>query len=157
MMLLLMRDGTLTPGVHCCRGGRVAAAACRGIVRVLVYWWPRGERVAIAAAVSVPWRCRGSGGATPARRRCWGGRGAAGVLRCWQGGGGALAGRQWRGGMTEASGVPLPGGGPSFRQRGRGHIRASTTGHHGDVGTNTTTLDDRNGGQFAVCGDDTRR
>ena len=88
----------------------MAAAVCRGVVRVLVYWWRRGERAAIAAAVGVPWRCRGGGGATPARRRCWGGRGALGVLcmlQCWRGGGGASAGRWWRGGMTEASGVPL--------------------------------------------------
>ena len=56
----------------------MAAAVCRGVVRVLVYWWRRGERAAIAAAVGVPWRCRGGGRATPARRHCWGGRGAAG-------------------------------------------------------------------------------
>ena len=85
----------------------MAAAVCRGVVRVLVYWWRRGERAAIAAAVGVPWRCRGGGRATPARRHCWGGRGAAGVLRCWRGGGEASAGRRWRGEMTEASGVPL--------------------------------------------------
>ena len=81
----------------------MAAAVCRGVVRVLVYWWRRGERAAIAAAVGVPWRFRGGGGATPARRHCWGGRGAAGVLRCWRGGGEASAGRRWRGEMTEAS------------------------------------------------------
>ncbi len=40
----------------------MAAAVCRGVVRVLVYWWRRGERAAVAAAVGVPWRCRGGGG-----------------------------------------------------------------------------------------------
>jgi hypothetical protein len=38
----------------------------------------------------------------------------------------------------------------------RPHSRVDHGGYHGDEGTNTTTLDDRNGGQFAVCSDDTR-
>ncbi len=35
------------------------------------------------------WRGGGGGGTTPTGRRCWGERGAVGVLRCWWGGGGA--------------------------------------------------------------------
>jgi hypothetical protein len=38
----------------------------------------------------------------------------------------------------------------------RPHSRVDHGGYHGDEGTNTTTPDDRNGGQFAVCGDDAR-
>ncbi len=68
----------------------MAEAACCGVVKVFVDWWRRGERAAIVAAVGVPLRCWGGGGATPARRGCWGRRGAAGVLQCWRGGGGAL-------------------------------------------------------------------
>jgi hypothetical protein len=81
----------------------VAAAVCRGVVRVLVDWWRWGERAAIAAAVGVPWRCRGG-----AEQRPQGGVvGVGGGQWVCCGAGRVAVGRWWRGGMTEASGVPL--------------------------------------------------
>ena len=38
----------------------------------------------------------------------------------------------------------------------RPHSNIDHGSYHGDGGTNTTTPDNHNGGQFAVCGDDTR-
>jgi len=66
----------------------VAVAACRGVVKVFVDWWWRGERAATAAAVGVPWSCWG--------RRRSNARKAA--LLGWEGGSGraaVLAGRRW--------------------------------------------------------------
>ena len=54
--------------------------------------WPQGK--VFAAVAGVMRSCRDGGSTMPAQGRCWGGRGAVGVLRCWRGGNGALvAGR----------------------------------------------------------------
>ena len=66
----------------------MAAAVCRGVVRVLVYWWRRGERAAITAAVGVPV------GATAEQRPQGGSVGVGGGQRACCGAGGAAVGRR---------------------------------------------------------------